>query len=137
MYLRDDRDEALLLLSPEILTKLTTLRGAVLANDMMSVTMLVGATRRHMILQAGLTSRHEPLLEFARHFRNAAAHGDRWTFRRGEPAYPAACRDLVLTENLHGVRATWKTVTPRRYVEFLDDIANHFAPGSVPPPKRA
>jgi hypothetical protein len=29
-------------------------------------------------------------------FRNAAAHGDRWEFRSGEPKYRAACRDLVL-----------------------------------------
>jgi hypothetical protein len=119
----------------EILTKLTTLRGPIVGNDLMAVAMLLGATRLgDMILEAGLSSREEPLLQFARHFRNAAAHGDRWEFRGDEPQYPAECRDLALTQDLHGQRATWVTVDPKRYVEFLDDISNHFLPGSVPPP---
>jgi hypothetical protein len=27
-----------------------------------------------------------------------------------------------------------EAVSPRLYVDFLDDIANHFVPGRVPPP---
>ena len=120
----------------EILTKVTASRGDVVAQDMLSLAMLVGATRLgDMINRAGLSSRQEPLLEFARHFRKAAAHGDRWEFLGGEPKHPAACRDLELTKDLHGRRATWTTVTQRRYVEFLDDITNHFSPGSVAPPR--
>jgi hypothetical protein len=119
----------------EILTKLTKLRGEILAHDLMSIAMLLGATRLGDILgQANLYRRDEPLLQFARHFRNAAAHGDRWEFRSGEPKYRAACRDLVLKGDMNGRRATWKTVTPKKYVEFLDDLSNHFVPGLVPPP---
>jgi hypothetical protein len=115
----------------EILTKVTALRGDVVAQDMLSLAMLTGATRLgDMINRAGLSSPQEPLLEFARHFRKAAAHGDRWEFLGDEPKHPAACRDLVLTKDLHGLRATWTTITQRRYVEFLDDITNHFSPGS-------
>jgi len=31
-------------------------------------------------------------------------------------------------------RVTMEAVSPRLYVDFLDDIANHFVPGLVPPP---
>ena len=47
---------------------------------------------------------------------------------------PATCRGLTLTDDLHGKRATLEAVSPRLYVDFLDDIANHFVPGRVPPP---
>jgi hypothetical protein len=84
-----------------------------------------------MIDQGGHRDRREPLLEFARHYRNACAHGDRWSFRAGEPCFPASCRQLTVTAALHGQKATWTTVGPRLHVEYLDDIADHFAPGST------
>ncbi len=77
-----------------------------------------------------------PLLQFARHFRNACAHGDRWHFNADQPKYPAALRNLVLTRDLRGQQATFVTVSPWHFIEFLDDLSNHFAPGSVPPPTR-
>lgn len=89
----------------EVLTKLTALRGDIVSQDILSIAMLLGATRLgDMILQAGLSRRDEPLLQFARHFRDAAAHGDRWSFRQGQPETPAACRDLVLAANMVGGR---------------------------------
>jgi hypothetical protein len=99
--------------------------------------MLLGGTRiGDMILQGNYSKRDEPLLQFARHFRNACAHGDRWSFRDGEPKYTASCRDLTLDASLEGKRATYDTVSPKLYLEFLDDISNYFLPGSVPPPSR-
>ena len=119
----------------EALTKLTMLKGDVVAHDLLSISMMHGATRLGDLIDLGGHRDTEvPLLEFARHFRNACAHGDRWHFTKNEPRKPAACRDLVLTAELQGRRATYDTVSPRRYVEFLDDITNYFVPGSVPPP---
>lgn len=121
-----------------VLTAASRLRGDVLAHDLMAMSMLVAATRLgDMINSGGHTRRDVPLLEFARHLRNACAHGDRWHFRAGEPRTPAACRHLTLTAALHGQRATWTTVTPRLLVLYLDDLSNYFVPGLVPPPERA
>lgn len=120
-----------------VLTLASQLRGPVMAEDLLSASMLVGGTRiGDMIGQRGRYPEDVPLLQFARHFRNACAHGDRWYFRDCEPRYTATCRDTVLDPSLQGRRCTYETVSPRRYVEFLDDISNHFVPGSVPPPGR-
>ena len=89
-----------------------------------------------MIRQGNYSRRTEPLLQFARHFRNACAHGDRWYFKNGEPKHPASCRGLTLDASLDGRRATYETVSPRLYIEYLDDISNYFQPGLVPPPAR-
>jgi hypothetical protein len=39
--------------------------------------------------------------EFFRHVRNAAAHGNRFTFKSGEPKRPAAWRTLTLEAKTH------------------------------------
>lgn len=132
-----DDKESLVYSVREILMKVAMLRGDILGKDLLSISMLLGGTRiGDMISQRGRYPDDVPLLQFARHFRNACAHGDRWNFRNNEPKYPAACRDVVVTRALQDQRATLETVSPRRYVEFLDDISNHFVPGSVPPPGR-
>ncbi len=111
----------------EILTKVTTLEGEALGHDLMSVGLILGAVRMgDLIVSRGYMRRDVPLLQFARHFRNACAHGDRWHFFNGEPRYPARVRDLALTAELQGQRATWTTVHPRLYVEFLDDVGAYF-----------
>lgn len=137
--LSDDRpsgDERLVYSSREVLTKASALRGAVVGEDLISVSMMLGATRiGDMILFGGHSKSDVPLLQFARHYRNACSHGDRWEFRRDEPKTAATCRHLTLTAALHGQRATFSTVSPRLHVEFLDDLANYFLPGSVPPPQ--
>jgi hypothetical protein len=61
---------------------------------------------------------------------------DRWYFKNGEPKHPASCRGLTLDASLDGKRATFETVSPKLYVEFLDDISNYLLPGAVPPPTR-
>lgn len=117
----------------EILANVSQLRGEIF-QDLMSMSMFNAATRLgYMISTGGHECRDEPLLEFARHFRNACAHGDRWHFLGAEPRVPAICRELILTSSLHGKRATWTTVTPRLFILFLDDLSNYFAPGLARP----
>jgi hypothetical protein len=43
-----------------------------------------------------------PLWQFLRHCRNAAAHGGEFTFRRGEPRYPAKWASIEITPSFHG-----------------------------------
>jgi hypothetical protein len=131
-----DEPERLSYSTREVLTKMANLQGDPV-KDLLSISMLLAGTRLgHMINTGGHMRQDVPLLQFARHFRNACAHGDRWHFVAGEPKYPAALRDLVLTRDVHGRQATFVTVSPRQFVDFLDDLSNHFAPGCVPPPTR-
>lgn len=130
-----DADEKPLTFSArEVLTVATRIRGEAI-RDLMSTSMInAGVIIGDMIQKGGHGSTTVPLLQFARHFRNACGHGDRWDFRDGAPPHPAACRHVTLTAAHNGQRATWETVTPRLFVEFLDDIANYFVPGIQPPP---
>ena len=81
-----------------VLTALSRLRGDVLGEDLMSGAMTMGAVRLgDLLAPADLLRPDVPLLQFARHFRNACAHGDRWHLRGGEPGFAATCRDLVLS----------------------------------------
>jgi hypothetical protein len=121
----------------ETFTKLATVRGDVLRHDLLSIAMVQAAIRLGDMVTTCVPwsqRKDQPLLEFARHYRNACAHGDRWHFARDEPRNPAACRDLVITSGLQGRKATYQTVAPRHHIEFLDDLANYFVPGYVPPP---
>lgn len=62
-----------------ILTLASQLREKIMGVDLMSASMLVGGTRiGDLIRQSGPWPRDQPLIQFARHFRNACAHGDRW-----------------------------------------------------------
>lgn len=129
-----DPDKVLSYSMTEVLRRATSLRGEIVI-DLMAAGMIVAVTRLgDMIIEGNHGRRDVPLLQFARHFRNACAHGDRWHFTSGEPRTPAVCRDLTLTEELHGTKAAWDTVDPRLFIEFLDDVSNHFVPGLVPPP---
>lgn len=102
------------------------LRGDVMARDLMSVGAIQAASRLgDMIDAAGLRDPSVPLLEFARHYRNACAHGDRWHFVSGEPRRPAVLRGRALDANLHGTRATYDWVGPGDHMDFLDDIAHY------------
>lgn len=131
---RRQPDKVLSYSTMEVMTRAATLSGDI-GVDLMASGMHMAAIRlEDMIKTEGLRDRDVPLLEFARHFRNACAHGDRWHFTGDEPKTPATCRELTLTADLHGTRATWITVDPRLFIEFLDDLSNHFVPGLVPPP---
>jgi hypothetical protein len=120
-----------------IFTAVSNLRGDVVKHDIMSISMINAGIRLGDMIRKGGHNRDDvPLLQFAYHFRNACGHGDVWNYSPSGPPHPASCRDLELTGELVGRRATWETVTPRLFVEFLDDITEHFAPGLVPPPSR-
>jgi hypothetical protein len=122
----------------QVLTSAAALQGGVVRDDLMAIGMMQGGIRvGDMIRRGGYLHRTDvPLIQFAKHFRNACAHGDRWNFERGQPKHSAGCRGVRVTKQLEGQRATMAIVTPRLYVEFLDDIANHFVPGRVPAPGR-
>ena len=121
----------------EVFTLASKLRGDTLFHDLISTSMTNAAVRLGDMIQKGGHGRTDvPLLQFARHFRNACSHGDVWNFAADGPPHLAACRSLTLSGNLVGQRATWKTVSPRLFVEFLDDISNYFVPGLVPPYSR-
>lgn len=116
----------------EILTYASQLRSDDYIDGLLSIGMINSAVRvGDMIDQGGHRNKQEPLIEFARHYRNACAHGDRWSFRQGEPKHPASCRGVGVTAALQGQKATWTTVGPRLHVEYLDDITNYFAPGTA------
>lgn len=119
----------------EILATASKLPGDAV-RDLMTMSMTSAVTSlEQMIKEGGHRQPTVPLLQFALHFRNAAAHGNRWYLRGGQPKYPAACRHLTITPDMHGHQAAWGTVTPLLFVHFLDDLANHFVPGLVPPPQ--
>ena len=111
---RPEDQEKLTSSARAVLTLASQLRGPVMKEDLLSASMLVGGTRlRDMIRLRGPWPTDQPLIQFARHFRNACAHGDRWNFHGNEPQYPAACRDTVLDRSLQDRRCTYETVSPR------------------------
>lgn len=114
----------------DVLRRVATLRGDVLKDDVMNFAMMQGATRvADMIDQAKLRDSNEPLLEFARHLRNACAHGNRWYFAGKEPRHPASLRGRHLDRSFHGQQAVWGGgwLGPAEYLDYLDDISTYFS----------
>jgi len=112
----------------EVLRRASALRGEVMSNDLMAIGALQGATRiGDMIDQVSARDSSSPLLEFARHLRNASAHGDRWHFQHGEPRHPAALRGRILDASLDGSKVMFEWLAPGDYLDFLDDIETRFA----------
>lgn len=131
--------DTLRLSAREILTTASQLRGKALGEDLMAGAMLTAATQIGDMIATGQHGRIDvPILQFARHLRNAAAHGNRWHFTRNQPVHPATCRQVTLTADLHGQRAFWGggLITPLLFVLYLDDVTNHFVPGLAPEPGR-
>lgn len=123
----------------EVLTVASRLREKALGEDLMTGSMLTAATQLGDMIHTGGHGRTDvPLLQFARHLRNAAAHGNRWHFTGSQPVHLATCRHVTLTAGLHGQRAFWGggLVTPLLFVLFLDDVTNYFVPGLAPEPRR-
>jgi hypothetical protein len=75
--------------------------------------------------RAGLMRTDVPLLQFARHLRNASAHGNRWHFAKGEPRYPAAFRTLQLDASLEGEPVFLDYLGQPEFVDFLGDLASY------------
>jgi hypothetical protein len=94
--------------------------------DLLLTGAMQGAVRLYDDLnEVGCIQRHRgvPLLQFARHFRHACAHGNRWHFRGAEPKYPAALRGRSLDRSLHGSPALFDWVGPGDYLDYLDDLS--------------
>lgn len=106
-----------------ILNRMAGLPGAGLEGELLAVIGIHGAVRLgDELLNACLIRPEEPLLEFARHLRNACAHGNRWHFRNGEPKHPAQLRDRELDLSLHGTKAMYGWLGPGDYLDYLDDL---------------
>ena len=131
---RDSDPEALVFSTREVFTQLATIEHKTMWEDLLPAAMLLGTVRiGDTILDATNYTQisGDPMIQFVRHFRNACAHGDRWSFRQGQPDNPAAFGGVVLSNTLNGKRATFETVSPRLYVELLEAIANFFVPNSL------
>ena len=123
----DDEQDTLTFSLREVLQRVGQLAETTVRQDLMSSSMMMGALRiGDSIKRTGLHRSNVPLLEFARHFRNACGHGDRWTFRGPEPRFPAATDRLKVERSWNGRRATWETVSTRGYIDFLDEIHIYF-----------
>ncbi len=134
--IRPGIDKVLTFSMREVLTAASTaLPFDVVRDDVFAIGMLHGGIRLGDMINRGgfLNDTSVPLLQFAKHFRNACAHGDRWHFQ-GPISIRRPAAGSPITDDLHGKRATMEAVSPRLYVDFLDDIANDFVPGRVPPP---
>lgn len=107
-----------------ILTRATKLPGAGLGGGLLLNTAMFGAVRLGDELKlAGIDPAGEPLLQFARHFRNACAHGNRWHFQGREPKEPAELRGRALDPSLHGTQALNCWVHHGDFCDYLDDLA--------------
>lgn len=132
----DSDPEALVFSTRDVFTRLAEIKHETMWEDLLPAAMLLGTVRvGDMILDANNYEQisGDPMIQFVRHFRNACAHGDRWSFHQGQPDKPAVFRGVALSNSLNGQRATFETVTPRLYVELLEEIANYFVPNSTSP----
>lgn len=98
--------------------------GFGLRDDTLAFTAMFIVTRlEDDLLQLGLRNPQSPVLEFLRHTRNAAAHGNRWHFRGQEPKNQARLRNIELDDSFHGQSALYAgTVGPGDFLDLLDDV---------------
>lgn len=69
-----------------------------------------------------------PTLEFFRHIRNAAAHGNRFTFGPREPKWPAKWRGLILDRVTHAnVQCFGKLLNPADALALLGDVQDELS----------
>ncbi len=78
---------------------------------------------------AALQSKHgiiarddRPEVEFLRHARNASAHGNVFTLRRGEPVKPATWREKEITQQLSGQVLLYRFLKPGDVLQLVDDV---------------
>lgn len=110
----------------EILIEAASTPGAGMGGDLLKFPAMYGGVRVADDLKSAgiLPAPTEPLLEFARHFRNACAHGNRWHFVGNQPQNPAELRGLTLDASMHGSEALFKWVGPGDYLDYLDDLVD-------------
>lgn len=107
-----------------VFAEVASLKTGGFGEDLLNFMAMHGAVRLYEDLsESGLHKGREPLLEFARHLRNACAHGNRWYFMPGQPSRPASLRGRTLDPSLHGSRAIPDWLAPGDYLDYLDDLA--------------
>ncbi|MCT1551540.1 hypothetical protein [Brevibacterium casei] len=120
---RQDDQEGLRISAMQAFERVQELPSVEVQKGLLAGPMLIGAMKiGELVERYGLNRADRPLTQFARHFRNAAAHGDKWYFKPGEPKNPAFTRDVTLDRSLAGSRATFNVVGPYEYFRFLDEI---------------
>ena len=68
-------------------------------------------------------------MEFLRHIRNACGHGNRFTFRGGEPTRPAKLKELEITKKLDGTGPVlFDFITPGDVFVLLDSVTRRLDP---------
>lgn len=123
---------ALQISATDALTHIARRSSDEIASDLMAGAMMLGAVQiGDLIHRATNGPSPSALIQFARHFRNACAHGDRWHFAAGEPRTRAATRRVELNTQMAGHRATLATVGPLEYIEFLDEVSAHFTTATL------
>lgn len=116
----------------EAFEKMRELPSKEVRTTLLAGPMLLGATMIGNLFEThGLIKPKEPLSQFAKHFRNAAAHGDKWTFRGDEPKYPARAGRLHIDRSHHGSRATFETVGPLDYIVYLDEVVAYSCKATI------
>lgn len=121
--MKRDSDEGLRFSAKQAFQHVQKMPNADVRKDLLAGPILSGALKIGNILtDSQLIVPQNSLTQFAKHFRNAAAHGDKWHFKGNEPNHPAHTRDVRIDRSLHGSRATFHTVGPYEYFRFLDEI---------------
>lgn len=121
--LRQDGQEGLRFSAKQAFERVQELPSLEVQKDLLSGPMLTGAMKvGELVERYGLNRGDRPLAQFARHFRNAAAHGDKWHFKGEEPKNPDFTREVTLDQSLDGSRATFNIVGPYEYFRYLDEI---------------
>jgi hypothetical protein len=68
-------------------------------------------------------------VEFLRHIRNACSHGNRFTFRDGEPRRLAKLKNLEITRSLEGMSPVlFDFITLGDAVVLLDSVTRRLDP---------
>ena len=106
-----------------VFSEVASLKLGGLGQDLLNFMAMHGATRLGDSLKLAALDKGDPLLEFARHLRNACAHGNRWHFKGTEPSRPASLRRRTLDASLHGSQAIPDWLGPGDYLDYLDDLA--------------
>jgi hypothetical protein len=108
----------------DVFSEVARLTTGGFGDDLLNFMAMHGAVRLGDYLKRANLDEGDPLLEFARHLRNACAHGNRWHFRPGQPSRPATLRGRTLDRSLQGTQAIPDWLGPGDYLDFLDDLAS-------------
>jgi hypothetical protein len=83
--------------------------------DYMRIPMMAMLSLIHDTLRENGFEKQTPEFEFFRHIRNAASHGNRLTFKNGEPRRPASYNGFTIDASMNGM-----TDVIHNYIHFGD-----------------